>query len=216
MRMNFLAGATAPFAHLLGLAPKRAEGKPDDKPEDRAEDPKPGDHDADPPRETDESDEDYAKRCREARAAAEEKDEPKADAEDGDPDDTEDEDEEGDTEATRQAKARARRAFARGVAGGRKAERARCRAIFANKTAGVRPDVAATLAFSTRMSVKEATEVLASTATVAPAGNLRDAMAAAHTPRIGGGGDGPAPDAGSAKALAAQIIAAGKKRRGEA
>lgn len=215
MRVNFLAGAAAPFAHLLGIAP-RADDKSDDKDPAHADDPKPGEHAADPARDGNESDDDYAERCRAARKAAAEEDDKRADAEDGDPEDKEDEDEEGDSEATRQAKARARKAFARGVAGGRKAERARCSAIFAVKAAGARPDMAATLAFSTRMSVKEASEVLATAATVVPGGNLRDAMATAATPRIGGGGDGPAPAAGSAKAVAAQIIAAGKKRRGEA
>lgn len=203
------AGAAAPFAHLLGLG-RRAKAETEDN-KDTAEDPKPGEHAADPARKDGESDDDYAKRCAEARQRAEEKE-----PEEGDPDDKEDDEESTDDEATRKAKSRARKSFARGVAGGRLAEQARCRAIFATPAAGKRPDVAATLAFDTRMPAAQAVKVLEATANGQLAtGDLRTAMAAAATPRIAGGG-AERPAGTDPHSLASQIVAAGRKRRGEA
>lgn len=209
------AGSALSFAHLLGFGRPKAET---DDNKDATEDTKPGEHAADPKRDDGESDDDYAKRCKEARAKAEEEDEKeRADAEDGDPDDKEDNEEPTDDEATRKAKSRARKSFARGVRGGRTAEQARCRAIFAAASAGKRPDVAATLAFDTRMSPAQAIKVLDAAASGQLAkGDLRTAMAVADTPRITGGGGSERPAADDANSLAAKIVHAGKKRRGEA
>lgn len=211
------AGSALPFAHLLGFGGRRAAAETEREDKDTAEDPKPGEHAADPKREDGESDDDYAKRCAEARKRAEEKEpEERADAEDGDPDDKEDDEESTDDEATRKAKSRARKSFARGVRGGRLAEQTRCRAIFASPAAGKRPDVAATLAFDTRMPAAQAVKVLEATANGQLAtGDLRTAMAAAATPRIAGGG-AERPAGTDAHSLASQIVAAGRKRRGEA
>jgi hypothetical protein len=205
--------AVSRFAHLLGF-PAKAQAvaaQPAAK-RGRAEDDEPKKEDDDSgAKSTTVDDED-----REGDASAEAEDEPEED-------DDEDEDnkkkskkakkakaatdeeecaEEDDSDAKVASAARAGRAF----------ERARCRAIFAATAAGVRPDVAAQLAFETHMSAKAAIGVLQAAANVQPA---TAALARTARPRVDlGSGDPPAPS--GAKGLAAQIIAAGKKARGEA
>jgi len=97
----------------------------------------------------------------------------------------------------------------------RRRERARCAAIFGCKAAGARPDVAATLAFSTNMSRHEAIAVLTSSAAGAttPRRGLDERMAAVKVAAAGVDGGAAAP-AGMSP-VAAAIIAAGEKARGK-
>lgn len=183
-----LSSAAAPFAHLLGIsAARRAEDDEEKKDNDAAR--------------ADDEDE-------------EKKDDAKAEDGDGDEDDEEkkdakasDEDEEDDEEEMK-ASARVR-------------ERARCAAIFKSKHAAGRPHIAAELAFNTTLTARQAIGVLASIAAgdaAAPktrSGGLAAAMATIANPKVGAGDAAPLSPS-DPKAVAAQIIAAGKKRRGEA
>jgi hypothetical protein len=114
----------------------------------------------------------------------------------------------------------------------RRRERARCAAIFGCAAAGMRPDVAAQLAFATNLTRSAAINTMVAVA----AGEQRPApvkpapaVAAAPEPVVVGlrsrmaieplidiGTDVAAAGEGNAPTLAAQILAAGKKRRGEA
>lgn len=187
-----------PFAHLLGLSAARADD---------------GD-DGDAKQGVDESDEDYAKRMeddKEKKDAAKKAEDDKKDPSAGDdePDDDEKKgkkakkaEESGDDDDKEKA--------------ARASERARCAAIFACASAGVRPDVAAHMAFSTDMSAAAAIAMLDSMAAGAPArpSNLASRMAAVNAPNVGTD-SAAAPAANSSQGVAARIIAAGKKRRGE-
>ncbi|GAB7525331.1 hypothetical protein [Paraburkholderia sp. 2C] len=188
-----LAGAM-PFAHLLSNGPRaaRAEEQDDERKQRDGE-----------------SDDDYAKRMEELdekeRAEEEERKQEeakkanKADDVDGDDADMEDGDDETD-DAKKAARA---------------SERARCARIIAHgiKIGSVRQ--AGVFAFDTRMSSKAAIAALDASKADAPApapkrAALADRMSTTQVPNPGVGGAATAPN------LAQQIIAAGKKRRGEA
>jgi hypothetical protein len=153
------------------------------------------DNDDDKKQRPDESDEDYANRMdEEDKKDKSSKKSKKADG--GDDDDDDAEDDSDDAKAARQS------------------ERARCKAIFADASAGVRPDLAAHLAFNTNMSAPEAVSLLATAATGGTKGrNLADRMTTARVPNVGV--DAEAPTGNSAATTAARIIAAGAKARGE-
>ena len=148
------AAGTSPFAHLLAGAAalgarssnRRAEDD-EDKPEgSRAEDPE-DDEDKDKPegsRAEDPDDEDKDKPEGKGRKGAEQ--DPADDSHDDDDGGYEDE--------------KARKAYRRGLAIGRARENRRASRIFSAPTAAKRPDLAATLAFSTRNSSAEATVLL--------------------------------------------------------
>jgi hypothetical protein len=188
------------FAHLLGLPAAAARVEEDDDKKQRP----------------DESDEDYAKRMEGDDKGGDEKDEKGAKkAEDGDDDagdddqskakgkaEGENDDEEGEEDDKEKA--------------ARKSERARCAAIFASAAAGVRPDMAAHLAFNTDMTAKAAVEMLgAFAAGSAQPSNLASRMAGVNTPNVGASAPA-AKQATGTVAAANMIIEAGKKRRGEA
>lgn len=200
-----LMGAAGMFAHLLGLSAKKAEEDDDRKQRD------------------DESDEDYAKRMEEkdkeeeakraeeekkeeeAKRAEEEKkkeEEAKKAEEEDDEADAEDKEEDEEKEAR---KGRAKSA--------RERERARCAAIFAAASAGVRPDMAAHLAFNTGMKRTEAIALLdAAAAGGAPRNSLSSRMSSVKTPNVGA--STPAtPAAGSPAGTAAQMVAVYNKLR---
>lgn len=184
-----------PYAHLLGIAAAKADDGDDEA--------KQG---------SDESDEDYAKRMEEADKKEKEDDAKKAKAK-ADEDEEEDKKKKED-EAKKAKKAEEDEGDKEKAA--RTSERARCAAIFACSAAGTRPDVAAHLAFSTSMSSAEAIAMLDSVAAGGPVRNtLASRMATVQAPNVGASA-GAAPVAGSAQGVAARIIAAGKKRRGEA
>lgn len=183
--------AALPFAHLLGLGPAAA-----------AVDDDTGDGD-DTKQRDGESDDEYAKRMEEGdrKQRDDESDEDYAkrmeevDAADGD-----------DQETDKEQAARVN-------------ERARCAAIFGAAAAGARPDVAAHLAFSTDMAAADAIKMLNSFAGGGPLAqrSLSSRMASVNIQNPGAvvAPAAAAPSGNSAVAVAAQIIAAGKKRRGE-
>jgi len=202
-----------PFAHLLGLG-ARAEDETDGRRGSRAED--------------DERDEDDKKGKR--AEEGDDKDEKKKDArraEDDDKDERKDDEKDDEKEARRAKKAededlddeddsdedmRGSSASAKA----RRRERARCAAIFGCAAAGVRPDIAASLAFTTTMSRREALSVLQTAAAGgAPQrqAGLAERMAAAKVPNVTGEGGNSNPSGRSTVANA--IIAAGEKARGK-
>ncbi len=215
MKLAKQLASAAPFAHLLGLATKakRAEEEDDDKKAKRAQE---GDDEQEDKKESradsdsddvdaddsDESAEDDvgddskkdSKKSKKAKRAESEDD-------DLDEDDDQDDDEEDEDKSAKAA---------------RRAERARCKAIFESPSAGVRPDVAAHLAFNTNMSSKAAIAMLETVAAggAAQPRSLAERMAKVKNTNVGADG-GSAPGANTPAGVAAQIIAAGKKRRGE-
>lgn len=156
------------FAHLLGLNKKASEGEEDEKEKSR--------------------------RAEEEERNSEENEERDPDAE-----------EDGD-EKEKGKKAKSRRAEEddedaeedenRDVKKGRRAERKRCAAIFGSKHAAGRPDMAAHLAFNTRMSAREAIDTLATMGAVAPQPQGRKSLDArmreSEQARLGPDGDKPA------------------------
>ena len=193
-----------PFAHLLGLSSAKAQD--DDQDDERKQG-------------ADESDEDYAKRMEEL------------DKEDNDDDD----DEEDDVPAKKSKKSKKASSdddnqeddddsekaedddSAKAVKAARNFERARCAAIFASPAAGIRPDMAAHLAFTTNMSSASAIAMLEVAAKGGSAQSdkksLANRMASVQTPNPGA--NAGSPSANPSQALAQQILAAGKKARGE-
>lgn len=212
MSHKALAGASR-FAHLLGFGASKAEKPKDDE-----------DSDAQPERMEDESDEDYAKRCDEAKSKSKTKKAAGPDrgkgAEDDDPDD---EGEAGDDESGKDDDGKTGDKVKKAKSAGAMEERARCAAIVAHgvKTGQVRQ--ACVLAFDTDLDAKAATLSLAAMATdtaqsKAPA-LLRERMDREAPPNVGAdiGSSGPdlSTPEGKAAAAAAQIIEAGRKARGE-
>ncbi|MDP8798311.1 hypothetical protein QZQ15_09930 [Serratia marcescens] len=173
------------FAHLLGLKKKASEEEDDDK--------------------------EKSKKAKSRRAEEERDDEEDAE-DDDDREDMEDdydrepdaEDDDGDKEKGKKAKSRraeeddedAEEDENRDVKKGRRAERKRCAAIFGSKHAAGRPDMAAHLAFNTRMSAREAIDTLATVGAVAPQPQGRKSLDArmreSEQARLGPDGDKPA------------------------
>jgi len=136
------------FAHLLGIKPKGAEGDDEDEKAKkakgkRAEEDERDDPDAEDDDEADAEDDDADAEDNDDDADAEDDDEPKGKKAKGKKAQDDDEDE---------ADAK--------VAKGRRMERKRCAAIFGSKAAGIRPDMAASLAFSTSLSASQAVQQL--------------------------------------------------------
>lgn len=226
MKLQRVAAAM-PFAQLLGLA-KRAEDDEDSKRARRAEEEDGDDKDEEGGRAEDDERDDEASSAR-------------ADEEDGDGDEEEAEEEESeegddkDGKKSRKAKSKGKRAEDEeeedggddGDEEGRKAksarsairrERARCAKIIAHGVAVGSVRQACVLAFDTGMGVKAAIASLnackADTATdAAPRAGLHERMAAAGIQNVGADSASGAP-AGMSK-VAAAIIAAGEKARGE-
>ncbi|MER3009193.1 hypothetical protein ABTW51_09355 [Serratia nematodiphila] len=173
------------FAHLLGLNKKASEEEDDDK--------------------------EKSKKAKSRRAEEERDDEEDAE-DDDDSEDMEDDDdrepdaEDDDDDKEKGKKAKSRRAEEddedaeedenRDVKKGRRAERKRCAAIFGSKHAAGRPDMAAHLAFNTRMSAREAIDTLATMGAVAPQPQGRKSLDArmreSEQARLGPDGDKPA------------------------
>src|SRR5260364_246441 len=146
---------TAKFAHLAGIYPKRAqaEKEADAKKLKRAED----EEDEKSAEDEEEAPKEEKKSQKAKRAKVEEEEE---DAEDAP-------DEKKDSRKAKRAKAdegKKEDAEARG----RRLERARAQAIFASPAAGIRPEIAAQLAFQTSLPSDEAIALLASIAAGAP------------------------------------------------
>ncbi|CUZ14646.1 Uncharacterised protein [Serratia marcescens] len=173
------------FAHLLGLKKKASEEEDDDK--------------------------EKSKKAKSRRAEEERDDEEDAEDDDDredmeDDDDREPDAEDDDDDKEKGKKAKSRRAEEddedaeedenRDVKKGRRAERKRCAAIFGSKHAAGRPDMAAHLAFNTRMSACEAIDTLATVGAVAPQPQGRKSLDArmreSEQARLGPDGEKPA------------------------
>ncbi len=173
------------FAHLLGLKKKASEEEDDNK--------------------------EKSKKAKSRRAEEERDDEEDAEDDDDredmeDDDDREPDAEDDDDDKEKGKKAKSRRAEEddedaeedenRDVKKGRRAERKRCAAIFGSKHAAGRPDMAAHLAFNTRMSAREAIDTLATMGAVAPQPQGRKSLDArmreSEQVRLGPDGDKPA------------------------
>lgn len=215
MKPQRMAAAALSFAHLIGL--KRAE-EDEDKKARRAEE---GDEDPDKKdARADEEDGDGDENMQSKRA------------EDGDEKDDEDGDEEG--KKARKAKAEDddedkadeedgdKKSKASSVRLAVRRERARCAQIIAHGIATGRVRQAGVLAFDSELSVKAAKTMLDAGDADSPmikaesvfAGSLSQRMASANIQHVGADAGGNAP-AGMTK-VAAAIIAAGEKARGEA
>ncbi|HBU8230924.1 TPA: hypothetical protein MDC20_001542 [Morganella morganii] len=188
------------FAHLIGLGKKaRASGEDEDKKVRKAKGRKAEDDEQDEGAEDDEDregaeDQGDEKQGRKAKKAEDDDDD--ADAE-GDEDDAESDDENKD------------------VKKGRRAERKRCARIFGSKAAAGRPDMAAHLAFNTRMSSSEAIGTMKAMGAVQPVtqrASLDSRMREEQQVRISP--DAQAPAAGSAAALAQQMTSLYNSNKG--
>lgn len=161
--------------------------------------------------EDEDDDKEKGKKAKSRRAEEERDDEEDAeeedDREDMEDDDDSDPDAEEDDDKGKGKKAKSRRAEEdddadaeeddenRDVKKGRRAERKRCAAIFGSKHAAGRPDMAAHLAFNTRMSASEAIGTLATMGAVAPAKAVRvslDARMQSEQVRLGPDSSKPA------------------------
>ncbi|EMD0831977.1 hypothetical protein VP018_003872 [Morganella morganii] len=185
------------FAHLIGLGKKaRASEEDEDKKVRKAKGRKAEEDERDEDAKDDEDregaeDQDDEKQGRKAK---------KAEGDDDDPDAGDDENAEGDDEDAEDDDDN------KDVKKGRRAERKRCARIFGSKAAAGRPDMAAHLAFNTRMSSSEAISTLKAMGVVQPAtqrASLDSRMREEQQVRISP--DAQAPAAGSAAALAQQM-----------
>jgi cobalamin biosynthesis protein CobT len=188
-----IKGKVASFAHLLGISAKKAEEDEDKKRDD-------------------ETDEDYAKRMEDKKDKEEKA--KKAEEDDDAARKAEEEEKQQEEDATKAKKAEEDEDDKEKAA--RKSERARCRTIFSAASAGSRPDMAAHLAFDTDMDAKDAVALLdVATAGATGRPGLGARMSNVSLPKVGADA-GAIANSSSAQGTAAQIIAAGKKRRGEA
>ncbi|MEM8145818.1 hypothetical protein Q4R42_17845 [Morganella morganii subsp. sibonii] len=183
------------FAHLIGLGKKaRASEEDEDKKVRKAKGRKAEEDECDEDAEDDEDREDAEDQDDEKQGRKAKK------ADDDDPDAEDDENAEGDDEDAEDDDEN------KDVKKGRRAERKRCARIFGSKAAAGRPDMAAHLAFNTRMSSSEAISTLKAMGAVQPAtqrASLDSRMRAEQQVRISP--DAQAPAAGSAAALVQQM-----------
>lgn len=173
------------FAHLLGLKKKASEEEDDDKEKSKKAKSRRAEEECDDEEDAQDDDD---------REDMEDDDDREPDAEDDDDDKekgkkaksrrAEDDDEDAEEDENRDVKK------------GRRAERKRCAAIFGSKHAAGRPDMAAHLAFNTRMSAREAIDTLATVGAVAPQPQGRKSLDArmreSEQARLGPDGDKPA------------------------
>lgn len=197
------------FAHLIGLGKKaRASEEDENKKVRKAKGRKAEEDERDEDAEDDEDregaeDQDDEKQGRKAKKAK------KAGGDDDDPDAEDDENAEGDDEDAEDDDEN------KDVKKGRRAERKRCARIFGSKAAAGRPDMAAHLAFNTRMSSSEAISTLKAMGAVQPAtqrASLDSRMRAEQQVRISP--DTQAPARGSADALVQQMTSLYNSNKG--
>lgn len=197
------------FAHLIGLGKKaRASEEDEDKKVRKAKGRKAEEDEPDEDAENDEDregaeDQDDEKQGRKAKKAK------KAGGDDDDPDAEDDEDAEGGDEDAEDDDEN------KDVKKGRRAERKRCARIFGSKAAAGRPDMAAHLAFNTRMSSSEAISTLKAMGAVPPVtqrASLDSRMRAEQQVRISP--DAQAPAAGTTAALVNQMTSLYNSNKG--
>lgn len=181
------------FAHLIGLGKKaRASEEDENKKVRKAKGRKAEEDERDEDAEDDEDREDAEEQDDEKQGRKAKK----AEGDDDDPDAEDDEDAEGDDEDAEDDDEN------KDVKKGRRAERKRCARIFGSKAAAGRPDMAAHLAFNTRMSSSEAISTLKAMGAVQPVtqrASLDSRMREEQQVRISP--DAQAPVRGSADAL---------------
>lgn len=194
------------FAHLIGLGKKaRASEEDENKKVRKAKGRKAEEDERDEDAEDDEDREDAEEQDDEKQGRKAKK----AEGDDDDPDAEDDEDAEGDDEDAEDDDEN------KDVKKGRRAERKRCARIFGSKAAAGRPDMAAHLAFNTRMSSSEAISTLKAMGAVQPAtqrASLDSRMRAEQQVRISP--DAQAPVRGSADALAQQMTSLYNSNKG--
>jgi hypothetical protein len=207
MSIRSLAARGLSFAHLAGLSAKAAKAEDDeDKKDAKAE----GDSDDEEENTDRNRDDGDAKKSKKAKAAEDDDDDQGDDgqksgkkakkAEDGDEtkdydaEEDDDEDDQGDDGQKSGKRAKAEEdeddedEEMRGksaVAKARRREQARCAAIFACKAAARNPEMAANLAFNTRMPRQEAIAVLRAAPAAVQPGQGRQA----RNPNLGAGGE---------------------------
>lgn len=196
MTLRSLAARGLSFAHLAGIGSARAEDDKDedkkdakakakaeeDDEDDKSKDRDDGDAKAEDDDKDDEKAEDDEKKDDDEPKGKKAKAKAKADDEDDEDAKAEDDDEEEMRGNSASAKARRR-------------EQARCAAIMGSRAAGRNVVLAANLAFTTRMTRKEALTVLEGTPAATVAGQGRSA----RNPSLGAGGE----VSGNSKAAAA-------------
>lgn len=199
------------FAHLLGIKPKGAKAEEEDeKARGRADD----------DREDAEDDDDKpAGRKAKGKRADNDDDEQAADDDEKASDDDEDAEDDDDKPAGRKAKSK--RADddsdeADAKARGRAIERKRCARIFGSKAAGIRPDMAASLAFNTDLSASAAIAQLEQAAAFsAPQGgrmSLDERMRSEQQHRVGK--DAPKAEVTGQNALISQMTSLYNQSKG--
>lgn len=194
------------FAHLIGLGKKaRASEEDENKKVRKAKGRKAEEDERDEDAEDDEDREDAEEQDDEKQGRKAKK----AEGDDDDPDAEDDEDAEGDDEDAEDDDEN------KDVKKGRRAERKRCARIFGSKAAAGRPDMAAHLAFNTRMSSSEAISTLKAMGAVQTAtqrASLDSRMRAEQQVRISP--DAQAPAAGTAAALVHQMTSLYNSNKG--
>lgn len=184
------------FAHLIGRKAKateeddektrKAKGRraEDDDEEENAENDDPESEDQDDEKEN-------GKKGKKAKKAEGDDEDPDAEEEDAEGDDEDAEDDDDDKDVKK----------------GRRAEQKRCARIFGSKAAAGRPDMAAHLAFNTRMSSSEAISTLKAMGAVQPTTTQRASLDSRmrEEQQVRVGPDAQAPVSGSANALVQQM-----------
>ncbi|MDC9591313.1 hypothetical protein PSI23_18980 [Xenorhabdus sp. XENO-10] len=175
------------FAHLLGAKARAADEHEEDENARKAKS-RQAEEDDEEREDAEEQDEEKegkkAKKAKKAKSEEDEDDDPDAEGDEEDENAEEDED----------------------VKKGRRAERERCAKIFSSKYAANRPDMAAHLAFNTRMSASEAINTMKVMGSIQPAMTrvtLDSRMQAEQQVRLGP--DAQQPARGSVSALAQQM-----------
>ena len=183
-----MAGNKFSYMHLIGLGKKAKASKDEDDKARKAEEDERDENAEDDESDAEDQDDEKenGKKGKKAKKAEGDDDDPDAEEEDaeGDEEDAEDDDDNKD------------------VKKGRRAEQKRCARIFGSKAAAGRPDMAAHLAFNTRMSSSEAISTLKAMGAVQPVtqrASLDSRMREEQQVRVGP--DAQAPVSGSASAL---------------
>ncbi|MDA8230156.1 MAG: hypothetical protein M0006_02335 [Magnetospirillum sp.] len=194
MKNRSLVGAATSFAHLLGIATaKKAEE------EDRDGDEPEGSEDE---TEKDGEDEDESGKKKSKKKAKRTKSGDDEGGDDADDADTEGDEDGGDEEDAKSA-------------AGRQAERARCARILAHGIQAGRVEQAGVLAFDTSLTASAAIAVLNAAAATEPRREgLGTRMGGVRIPNPGADASGLDPN--DPQGIAARIVAAAKKARGEA
>ncbi|OBU13317.1 hypothetical protein [Morganella psychrotolerans] len=201
-----MAGNKFSYMHLIGLGKKAKASEDEDDKARKAKGRKAEEDEREEGAENDESDaedqddeKENGKKGKKAKKAEGDDEDPDAEEEDaeGDDEDAEDDDDNKD------------------VKKGRRAEQKRCARIFGSKAAAGRPDMAAHLAFNTRMSSSEAISTLKAMGAVQPVtqrASLDSRMREEQQVRINP--DAQAPVRGSADALVQKMTSLYNSNKG--